>query len=134
MTVRSTGRRRYRDRTDLAHFQGGDDDVGGADSDWDGGGVGFLDGDSFDVDNPFLSVDLTRASATVWARLTGEVDGSARRGSTDTVDEAAHLLTWMTFPSLPLYFPRTIVTSSSFLMGIVRHCSSVSRTNLEWTT
>ena len=26
-------------------------------------------------------------------------------------------LTWTTFPSLPLYLPRTINTSSSFLIG-----------------
>jgi hypothetical protein len=33
------------------------------------------------------------------------------------------VLTWMTFPSLPLYFPRTINTSSSFLIGIDRVCA-----------
>lgn len=40
------------------YLQRGDDNVGGVDSDGGGSGVGLLDVDSLDVDNPLLTVDL----------------------------------------------------------------------------
>ena len=42
----------------MTHLERGDDDVGGVDADRDGSGVGLLDVDSLDVDDPLLSVDL----------------------------------------------------------------------------
>lgn len=39
-------------------LEGSDDDVGGVDTDLDGGAVGSVLGDSLDVDDPLLSVDL----------------------------------------------------------------------------
>ncbi len=39
-------------------LEGGDDDVGWVDTDLNGGAVGLVLGDSVDVDNPLLSVDL----------------------------------------------------------------------------
>ena len=41
-------------------LQGSDDDVGRVDTDLDGGAVGSVLGDSLDVDDPLLSVDLGR--------------------------------------------------------------------------
>jgi hypothetical protein len=41
-------------------LQGSDDDVGRVDTDLDGGAVGSVLGDSLDVDDPLLSVDLRR--------------------------------------------------------------------------
>jgi hypothetical protein len=42
----------------MTDLEGGDDDVGGVDTDGNGSGVGLLNVNSVDVDNPFLSVDL----------------------------------------------------------------------------
>lgn len=42
--------------------------------------------------------------------------GSART----TRAERVGVLTWMTFPSFPLYFPRVTLTSSFFRMGRAR--------------
>lgn len=42
----------------ITDLEGGDDDVGRVDTDGDGSGVGLLNVNSVNVDNPFLSVDL----------------------------------------------------------------------------
>ena len=42
----------------MTDLEGGDDDVGGVDTDGNGSGVGLLNVNSVDVNNPFLSVDL----------------------------------------------------------------------------
>jgi hypothetical protein len=82
----------------MTDLEGGDDDVGRVDTDGNGSGVGLFNVNSVDVDDPFLSVDLDISKGE------GVVDPKIR--------------TWVTFPSLPLYFPRTIRTSSSFLTGM----------------
>ena len=43
----------------MTDLEGGDDNVGGVDTDGNGSGVGLLNVNSVDVDDPFLSVDLT---------------------------------------------------------------------------
>lgn len=42
----------------MADLEGGDDNVGRVNSDGNGSGVGLLNVNSVDVDDPFLSVDL----------------------------------------------------------------------------
>ena len=42
----------------MTDLEGGDDDVGGVDTDGNGSGVGLFNVNSVDVDDPFLSVDL----------------------------------------------------------------------------
>lgn len=42
----------------LVELKGGDDNVGGVDADGGGGGVGLLNVDTVDVDDPLLAVDL----------------------------------------------------------------------------
>ena len=43
----------------MTDLERGDDDVGRVDTDGNGSGVGLFNVNSVDVDDPFLSVDLT---------------------------------------------------------------------------
>lgn len=50
-------------------LQVGDDNVGGVDTDLDGGAVGLVGGDSLDVDNPLLTVDLRMEQETMFSGM-----------------------------------------------------------------
>lgn len=52
-------------RISVTRLEVGDDDVGRVDADGDGGGVGLLDVDALDVDDPLLAVDLVRQHGRV---------------------------------------------------------------------
>ena len=50
-------------------LQVGDDNVGGVDTDLDGGAVGLVGGDSLDVDDPLLTVDLRMERETMFSDM-----------------------------------------------------------------
>jgi hypothetical protein len=59
----------------MTDLEGGDDNVGRVDSDGNGSGVGLLNVDSVDVDNPLLSVDLPCQLCTVKNNQQGYTPG-----------------------------------------------------------
>lgn len=58
----------------LVELSLGDDDVGGVDTDRDGGTVDLLAGDAVDVDNPLLTVDLDDLTLTALEGTTNNHD------------------------------------------------------------
>ena len=122
------------------NLEGSDDNVGGVDSDGGGSGVRLLDVDSLDVDDPLLTVDLglvlLAAASSILAHSPDP--GTSRAESlwppgcktTSRPEQNKQKHTWVILPSRPLYFPRTIKTSSSFRMGMDR-VVCFSRSSLE---